>query len=183
MALIKITDFDPNYSDKVGDRDLTKYSVYSDVTNEKIGSIEDILIDEENGHFRYFIVDIGFWIFGKKILLPIEYCQINFDERHVYAQGLTKEQAENLPTFDESLRIDREYEDQISAIYPPRSINSLYTTDPLRSPVSPVVPFAPITMSTLATLTSPFASPYIGTPPTVIPERDRELSERDRNFQ
>jgi hypothetical protein len=173
MALIKITDFDPDYSSKVGDRDSINYSVYSDVTNEKIGAIENILVDEENGHFRYFIVDIGFWIFGKKILLPVEYCQIDFNEQHVYAQGMTKEQAENLPTFDESLRVDREYEDQISAIYPPRSVNSLNTTDPMRDPAAPVAPFAPITMSTLATLTSPFAPPYLGAPPTITPERDR----------
>jgi len=37
--------------------------VYTD-TDEKIGTVNDALVDEE-GHFRYFIVDLGFWIFGK----------------------------------------------------------------------------------------------------------------------
>lgn len=175
MALVKITDFDPNYSSTVGDKDLISYSVYSDVTNEKIGTTEDILVDENNGNFRYFVVDIGAWIFGKKILLPVEYCQIKFDIQQVYAQAMTKEQAENLPEFSSSLRVDREYEEQVSAIYPPRSMNSLNTMDLLGNPVSPVVPYSPITIGTLATLTSPFAPPYIGTPPTVAPERDRDL--------
>lgn len=174
MALVKITDFDPNYPGTVGDKDLINYSVYSDVSNEKIGTIEDILVDEDNGHFRYFVVDIGFWIFGKKILLPIEYCQIKFDKQHVYAQGMTKEQAENLPEFDKSLRIDREYEDQVSAIYPPRSMNSLSSMDPLGNPVSPVVPYSPITIGSLATLTSPTVPPYVGAPPTVEPKRDQD---------
>jgi sporulation protein YlmC with PRC-barrel domain len=175
MALVKITDFDPSYPNTVGDKDLINYSVYSDVTNEKIGTIEDILVDEDNGHFRYFVVDIGSWIFGKKILLPVEYCQIKFDIQQVYAQEMTKEQAENLSEFNSSLRVDQEYEDQISAIYPPRSMNSLNTTGPLGNPVSPVVPYSPITIGTLATLTSPSAPPYIGTPPTVAPEHDRDL--------
>lgn len=175
MALVKITDFDPNYPSTVGDKDLLNYHVYSDVTNEKIGTIEDILVDEDNGHFRYFVVDLGFWIFGKKVLLPVEYCQIQFDLQQVYAQGMTKEQAENLPEFNKSLRIDREYEDQLSAIYPPRSMNSFNTIDPLGNPVSPVVPFSPITIGTLATLTSPSAPPYIGTPPIIAPERERDL--------
>lgn len=174
MTLVKITDFDPNYSNAVGERDLINHHVYSDVTNEKIGTIEDILVDEENGHFRYFVVDLGFWIFGKKILLPVEYCQIEFDVKQVYAKGMTKDQAERLPEFNRSLRIDQEYEDQVSAIYPPRSMNSLSTIDPFDNPVSPVVPFTPITIGTLATLTSPSAPPYIGKPPTVEPERDRD---------
>jgi sporulation protein YlmC with PRC-barrel domain len=175
MALMKITDFDPNYPSTVGERDLIHYSVYSDVTNQKIGTIEDILVDEENGHFRYFVVDIGFWIFGKKILLPVEYCQIKFDQQQVYAQGLTKEQAEHLPEFNHSLRIDHEYEEQVSAIYPPRSLNSLNTIDPFGNPVSPVVPYSPITLGTLAALTSPSAPPYLGTPPAVVPDRDQDL--------
>ena len=175
MALVKMTDFDPNYQSAVGDRDLINYSVYSDVTNEKIGTIEDILVDEETGHFRYFVVDIGFWILGKKIIMPVEYCQIKFDEQHVYAQGMTKQQAEDLPEFDSSLRIDREYEDQVSAIYPPRSLNSLNTGDPLANPTSPVPPYSPMTIGTLATLTSPFVLPYIGAHPTIAPERNRDL--------
>lgn len=175
MALVKITDFDPSYQSTVGDKDLINYSVYSDVTNEKIGTIEDILVDEESGHFRYFVVDIGFWIFGKKILLPVEYCQIKFDEQRVYAQEMTKEQAEYLPEFNSSLRIDREYEDQVSAIYPPRSLNSLNTTDPFGNPISPTVPYSPITIGTLATLNSPTVPPQVGSPPPLTSERDRDF--------
>lgn len=160
MALVKITNFDPNYSSTVGDKDLINYSVYSDVTNEKIGMIEDILIDQDSGHFRYFVVDIGFWIFGKKILLPVEYCQIKFDVQQVHAQGMTKEQAENLPEFDSSLRVDRKYEDQVSAIYPPRSLNSLNTGDPLANSTSPIAPYLPMTIGTLSTLMSPIGLPY-----------------------
>ncbi|GAB4232309.1 MAG: hypothetical protein Kow00121_60440 [Elainellaceae cyanobacterium] len=172
MALVKITDFDPNYTNAVGDKDLINYSVYSDVTNEKIGTIEDILVDEEDGHFRYFVVDIGFWIFGKKVLLPVECSQIKFDEQHVYAQEMTKEQAENLPKFDSSLRIDHEYEDQVRAIYASR-LNSFNTVDPLGNPISPVVPYSPMTIGTLATLASPTVPPY-AEPSQIASERDRD---------
>lgn len=173
MALVKIKDFDSNYAEAIKDKDIIHYNVYSDVTSEKIGTVEDILVDEENGHFRYFIVDVGFWIFGKKILLPIECSQIRFSDKRIDAKGLTKEQAEQLPEFDDSLRIDYEYEDQISAIYPPRSLNSLNTVDPLGNPVSPVVPFSPITIGTLASLTSPPAPPHVGESSST-PASDRE---------
>ena len=175
MALVKIKDFDSNYAETLRDKDIIHYSVYSNITDEKIGTVEDILVDEETGHFRYFIVDIGFWIFGKKILLPIEYSQIRFSDKRIDAKGLTKEQAEQLPEFDESLRINNDYEDRVSAIYPPRSLNSLNTVDPLGNPVSPVVPFSPITIGTLASLTSPTVPPYAGDPSSPL---DRE--ERDR---
>lgn len=159
MALVKIENFDANYFDAVGDKNVINYSVYSDVTNEKIGTIEDILVDEENGHLRYWIVDIGFWIFGKKILLPVDSSQISFTDERVYAKGFTKEQAEQLPEFNESLRIDNEYEEQVSTIYPPQLLNSPNTTELMVDPASPVAPSS-ITMGTLTSLTSPLAPPY-----------------------
>lgn len=159
MTLVKITEFDPNYQGTVGDRDLIGYGIYSDKTDNKIGTIKDILVDEETGYFRYFAVEMGFWIFGKTILIPVEYCQIHFDEQQVFVEGLSKEQAENLPELDDSLQVDRDHEERVSAIYPPRSLNSLNAMDPLGNPVSPVVPYAPLTIGTLSTLTSPTTDP------------------------
>ncbi len=71
MALVKIKDFDTNYRKTLGDDSIIGFTVYADATDEKIGTVKDILVDEKEGKFRYFVVDIGFWIFGKEVLLPI----------------------------------------------------------------------------------------------------------------
>jgi len=62
MPLVKLEDFDPNYRESFDGNDLK--GMGSIQTQMKIGTVNDALVDEE-GHFRYFIVDLGFWIFGK----------------------------------------------------------------------------------------------------------------------
>jgi len=53
-------------------------SVYTQVNNEKIGTVNDIIVDDQ-GQFRYLAIDLGFWIFGKKILLPVGRTQIDHE--------------------------------------------------------------------------------------------------------
>jgi len=123
MALHKISDFDPDYRSSFDDRDMKGYSVYSD-GDEKIGTINDILVDEE-GRFRYFIVDLGFWIFGKKVLLPVGRARIDDNAERIYTTGLTREQAENLPEYNEHDLVDYDYEERVRGVY--RSPNNYGT--------------------------------------------------------
>lgn len=116
MALLKIKDFDPNYRETFGGYDIKGLDVYSDINAEKIGTINDLLTDEQ-GHFRYFIVDLGFWGFGKKVMLPVGRSQIDNDGRYVHALGFTKEQAEKLPEFSENLKVDNNYEERVRGVY------------------------------------------------------------------
>jgi PRC-barrel domain len=67
MALYKIADFDPDYRNSFQGNDVKGLGVYAEGNDDKIGNISDILVDDE-GHFRYFVVDLGFWIFGKKAI-------------------------------------------------------------------------------------------------------------------
>jgi uncharacterized protein (TIGR02271 family) len=116
MVLYKLEEFDENYQDAFGGDDLKNYDVYSDIDNDKIGSVKNIMVDE-TGRFRYFIVDTGFWIFGKNILLPVGRSRIDASDRQIYAIGLTKEQAQELPEFSEDLKIDRDYEERVTRVY------------------------------------------------------------------
>ncbi|MGK7936914.1 MAG: DUF2382 domain-containing protein [Xenococcaceae cyanobacterium] len=116
MALVKIADLYPNYKeDLFGGSDIKNFSVY-DYSNEKIGSVYDIIVDE-TGRFRYLVIDTGFWIFGKKVLLPVGRASIDYSDKRVYASGLTKEQAENLPEYDENMTIDYDYEEKVRMVY------------------------------------------------------------------
>ncbi len=116
MALLKIADLYPNYKeDLFGGDDIKNFAVY-DYNNDKIGSVYDIIVDE-TGRFRYLVIDTGFWIFGKKVLLPVGRASIHYSDKRVYASGLTKEQAENLPEYDDDMTIDYDYEERVRMVY------------------------------------------------------------------
>ena len=118
MPLFKIGDFNPNYREEAFDgADVKGLDVHAGRTDEKIGSIYDVLVDE-TGSFRYFVIDTGFWIFGKKVLLPVGRCRIEADVRRIYATGISsKEQAEKLPEYDDSMTVDYDYEERVRHVY------------------------------------------------------------------
>ncbi|KST65934.1 DUF2382 domain-containing protein [Mastigocoleus testarum] len=125
MALFKIADFNPNYREEAFDGDDVKgLDVYSARTNDKIGSIDDILVDE-TGRFRYLVLDTGFWIFGKKVLLPVGRCYVDPNKERIYAKNLfSKDQAEELPEYSEAMTVDYEYEERVRNIYRTPSVEN-----------------------------------------------------------
>jgi uncharacterized protein (TIGR02271 family) len=114
MSLHKIKDFDPDYNTHSTDPDIKGLSMYAG--NDKIGSINDVLVDDE-GKFRYLIVDSGGWIMGKKVLLPIGYARIDYQGKRVYADRLTKTQVEALPEFTDDMLMDYDQEEQVRGVY------------------------------------------------------------------
>lgn len=116
MALVKIADLYPNYKEEVfGGDDIKSFSVY-DEKSDKIGSVHDILVDE-SGHFRYLVIDTGFWIFGKKVILPVGRAKVDYSQERVYTTGFTKDQAENLPKYDDDMTVDYDYEERVRRVY------------------------------------------------------------------
>ncbi|MFW9260602.1 photosystem reaction center subunit H [Nostoc sp. KVJ20] len=116
MVLYKLEDFEPNYRETFEGHDINGLGVYTQGTDEKIGTVSDVLVDEE-GHFRYLVVDLGFWIFGKKVLLPLGRARIDYNVERVYTIGLTREQAEDLPEFNERQTLDYDYEERVRGVY------------------------------------------------------------------
>lgn len=70
------------------------------------------------------IVDTGFWVFGKKVLLPIGMARFDYDARRIYVDGLTKEQVEKLPAFTDDLKVDQDYEESVRSGYRPLAAQS-----------------------------------------------------------
>ncbi|MDZ8227399.1 DUF2382 domain-containing protein [Nostoc sp. ChiVER01] len=132
MVLYKLQDFEPNYRDTFEGRDINGLGVYTQGTDEKVGTVSDVLVDEE-GHFRYFVVDLGFWIFGKKVLLPIGRARIDYNVDRVYTIGLTREQAEDLPEFNEREALDYDYEERVRGVY-------RQPAEYVQPPVDPLLP-------------------------------------------
>ncbi|KYC43700.1 photosystem reaction center subunit H [Scytonema hofmannii PCC 7110] len=124
MALVKIDDFYPEHREDNDASNFKNFSVYTDSDDKKVGSVADILVDESTGSFRYLVVDTGFWVFGKKILLPVGLINVDYDDKEISVRGLTKQQVENLPNFDDLEKVDYDYEEQVRNIYRPTAARS-----------------------------------------------------------
>ncbi|MEG5173440.1 DUF2382 domain-containing protein [Microcoleus sp. B3-D7] len=118
MLLYKIEDFNPDYREAAfNGEDIKGLDIYARNTDEKIGSIDTALVDE-TGRFRYFVVDTGFWIFGKKVLVPVALCRVDVDAERIYATGLSsQDQAERLPRYEDGMVVDYDYEEQVRGVY------------------------------------------------------------------
>ncbi|MCY7336318.1 MAG: DUF2382 domain-containing protein [Chamaesiphon sp.] len=114
MTLHRIRDFYPDYKEHFGDRDVKGLDLYAG--NDKIGSVDDVLVDDE-GQFRYLIINTGGWIIGKKVLMPIGRARIDNTAKRVYADSLTKAQVEALPEFNDDMTVDYEHEEQVRGVY------------------------------------------------------------------
>ncbi|TVQ12702.1 MAG: hypothetical protein EA368_03405 [Leptolyngbya sp. DLM2.Bin27] len=120
MPLHRLKDFYPNYRETLADGQMdkiTSYSVYAQ-GNDKVGSAKDLLVDDA-GYFRYLVVDTGPWIFGKNVLLPIGLARFDYDQTCVYVDGLSKQQVEHLPEYDDDMVVDEHYEERVRGVYQP----------------------------------------------------------------
>ncbi|OWY67921.1 hypothetical protein B7486_29185 [cyanobacterium TDX16] len=147
MALLKLKDLYPQMASRIKDNSITGFTLYTN-KDEKIGTVKGILVDEDTGKFQYLIVDLGFWIFGKEVLLPIERARVSAVERRVDAESLTKKQAENLPQFNDDLKLDRDYEARVNNTDRPANNN------PSIQP-APIAPIDPMVLNATATLNEP----------------------------
>ncbi|MBW4517619.1 MAG: DUF2382 domain-containing protein [Timaviella obliquedivisa GSE-PSE-MK23-08B] len=118
MPLHKIRDFDPDYRAHFEnqDQDIIGYDVYA--KSDKVGSIDDVLVDD-TGKIRYLIVNTGVWILGKKVLLPIGRSRVDYSNRRIAVDGLTRTQVEALPSYDGTMPVDYEHEEQVRGVYRP----------------------------------------------------------------
>ncbi|MBD2725854.1 DUF2382 domain-containing protein [Nostoc sp. FACHB-892] len=125
MPLHKLEHFDPNYRETFGGDDLKSLDLYTE-GGDRVGSVADVLVDDD-GHFRYLIIDTSVDFLGKKILLPIGLSRIDYAARRVYVEGLTKQQVEGLVEYKEDAFIDNDYEESVRSRF--RSPSSDVTYD------------------------------------------------------
>ncbi len=80
-------------------RSLGGYDV--EATDGSIGSIDE---QSDEAGAGYVVVDTGFWIFGKKRLIPAGVVQrVDHDDEKVYV-SMTKDQIKDAPDYDETTR-------------------------------------------------------------------------------
>lgn len=156
MALVKLHDFDPNYRDTLGGNGVKGDDVYAQGTEEKIGTVDDILVDEHSGEIRYLLVSLGIGSIGKKVLLPVGRCRMPANSDRVYA-SLTKEQLNRLPELEPETSVDYDYEEQVRGVY--RSDATASSVSPMGSPATSasLETSAPLEAATAASMTGAMA--------------------------
>jgi hypothetical protein len=90
--------------DVVGDRaDLVGYDV--EASDGHIGKIDKA---SEDANRRYLVVDTGFWIFGKKRMVPAGLVsRVDHNDKRVFI-SMSKDQIKSAPDYDD---LERRYSD------------------------------------------------------------------------
>ncbi|WP_372620387.1 PRC-barrel domain-containing protein [Falsiroseomonas sp.] len=78
-------------------------------TDGRIGSIADLLFEDEGWHLRWAVVDTGTWLPGRKVLLPTA-CLGSPQAGRDFPVGLTRRQVEESPAVDFDAPVSRQLE-------------------------------------------------------------------------
>jgi len=83
-----------------GAYDVRGWNVHTQVDGERVGSVDDMLIDEHDTP-RYLDVDLG--VFRKHILVPLSEAHADPSERVVWIEGLDRDRLREVPEYDHDL--------------------------------------------------------------------------------
>lgn len=117
MSLQSIAKFNPEYHQESSVKnDLISRPVFIAKTDEEIGTVDDVIVDE-SGHFRYLVIKAGSWLSSRKFLLPIGRCRAYEGAKSIALMGIEdKQELANLPPY-ESDDIDYDYEEDVRGVY------------------------------------------------------------------
>jgi hypothetical protein len=93
--------------------DLVGYDV--EAADGHIGKIDEASVDAGR---QFVVVDTGFWIFGKKRLIPAGVIErVDYEDRKAFL-SMTKEQVKSAPDYDEERTADDDvYYDKFGSYY------------------------------------------------------------------
>lgn len=85
--------------------------------DDKIGHVEDFLLEDDSWTIRYMVVDTRNWLPGRKVLVTPAWIEaVDWSERKVHVD-LTKDQIKESPEYDPSSPVMREYEERLYEFY------------------------------------------------------------------
>ena len=94
--------------------DIRGANLYSSISDEKLGKVDDVVFDNATGDVQYIVVDTGGWLSSNKFMVPAREVSVREDDEnndHYYV-GLDKKQIERLPAYDEKhVERDEDFKD------------------------------------------------------------------------
>lgn len=70
--------------------------------DDKLGKIDDVIVDHSTGHVRYAVIDAGGWLSSKKFVVPPERLRQSSEHPEDFEISATKQEIEKLPRYNES---------------------------------------------------------------------------------
>jgi len=128
-------------------------------TDGEVGNVHDVYFDDQSWTVRYFVVQTGTWLSGRKVLIsPASLRRVDAGSRRLES-GLTRQQVQNSPSIDTERPVSRQQEILAAEYYG----YPHYWTGPYRW--------------------GPWLYPGMGLPPGAVPVHDRtgeEMLARER---
>lgn len=114
MAFTPLSE-ETDYSFPSGVFDVRGWELRTMTDGEKVGEVEDLLVDE-SGTIHYLDVDLQ--AFRKHVLVPTSRTRIDEAEQVVWVPGMSRDQLEAVPRYDHDPNaLTPEYQDQLTAAY------------------------------------------------------------------
>jgi uncharacterized protein YrrD len=95
--------------------DLRGYGIHA--TDGDIGSVRDVYFDDVSSSVRYFVVDTGRWLPGRRVLLAPAALGAVDHARHKLETGLTRQQIEDSPGVETERPVSRQQEEELHRHY------------------------------------------------------------------
>lgn len=86
-------------------------------TDGSIGSVSDLLFEENSWSIRWIVVDTGNWLPGRKVLLPPAALQQSEAAPQAFLVDLTRQQVEESPPLASDAPVSRQSESRIYGYY------------------------------------------------------------------
>lgn len=87
------------------------------VSDGEIGNVHDFFFNDEEWFVRYMVVNTGFWILGRKVLVSRHAFEQPVWSLKVFPVSLTKEKVKNSPDVDLDKPVSRQYEERLHEHY------------------------------------------------------------------
>ena len=100
-----------------GEPDIRGWDV-KNASGQKIGEVEDLIVDAAQKKVRYMVVDLDHNDLGlddRKVLMPIGLAELDNKEDDVMLRGVQTEQLRSLPAYDKD-QLDGEVENRICSV-------------------------------------------------------------------
>ena len=116
-------------------KELRSYDLQA--TDGKVGSVKDAYFDDREWIIRYFVVDTGGWILGRKVLLAPEVFEKPDVQEQEFRAHLSKQAIKDSPEIGEDVPVSRQHEEVLRAHYSWPRYWDYYPAAPAAAPFVP----------------------------------------------
>jgi hypothetical protein len=96
-------------------KDLLSYKILA--TDGEIGSVSDLMVDDQEMKLRYLVIDTGNWLPGRKVVLSTAWISRVVPARELLVMNIEKKRIQEAPEYKAAAGFDRDYEKRLHDYY------------------------------------------------------------------